>query len=185
MTTGTEELTIRPDLTIGEVLEKWPYTVDVFLAHGIHCVGCGAATFETIEQGILGHGRPRDELEQILVELNQAVDEMRDVVFAVTSKAAKVILDVMEDEGHAGKSLRIRVVPGGCSGFQYEFGFEEEVAEDDTVIEAHGLSVAVDPRSLPLLQGSRLDYVMSVQGAGLKIHNPNATQSCGCGSSFS
>lgn len=185
MSTGTETQAITKDMTIGDVLAKWPWTVDVFTARGIHCAGCGAATFETVEQGILGHGREQAELDAIIEELNAAATEMEGVVFAVTEKAAKIIQDVMEEEGHTGKSLRIKVAPGGCSGFQYEFGFEEERSADDTVVEAHGLTVLLDEKSLPLITGARLDYVMSIQGAGLKIHNPNVVNSCGCGNSFS
>ncbi|MCH7494391.1 iron-sulfur cluster assembly accessory protein [bacterium] len=185
MTTATETQAITKEMTIGEVIAKWPWTVDVFTARGIHCAGCGAATFETVEQGILGHGRDREELEAIIVELNAAVTEMEGVVFSVTEKAARIIQDVMEEEGHTGKSLRIKVAPGGCSGFQYEFGFEEERSPTDTVVEAHGLTVLLDEKTLPLIKGARLDYVMSIQGAGLKIHNPNAASSCGCGNSFS
>lgn len=185
MSTTMETQLITKEMTIGEVIGKWPWTVDVFTARGIHCAGCGAATFETVEQGILGHGREVAELDAIILELNAAVTEMEGVLFAVTEKAARIIQDVMEEEGHSGKSLRIKVAPGGCSGFQYEFGFEEEKGEGDTVVEAHGLTVLLGEKTLPLIKGARLDYVMSIQGAGLKIHNPNAVSSCGCGNSFS
>ena len=79
--------------------------------------------------------------------------------------------------------LRVGVKGGGCSGFQYQLAFDEK-REDDIVFEDHGLQLLVDPQSLAYVDGSQIDYVESLQGAGFQVSNPNVTAACGCGSSF-
>ena len=81
--------------------------------------------------------------------------------------------------------MRVAVLGGGCSGFQYNFSFEEGRNEDDLVIERNGAAVLVDSTSLELLKGSELDYVEEMVGSSFQVKNPNATSSCGCGNSFS
>ena len=81
-------------------------------------------------------------------------------------------------------ALRVKVLGGGCAGFQYDLYFDEQ-AEGDIVSESHGVKLVVDPMSLMYLMGTSIDYVEGLAGAGFKFHNPNATGSCGCGSSFS
>ena len=79
--------------------------------------------------------------------------------------------------------LRVGVKGGGCSGFQYQLAFDEK-REDDIVFEDHGLQLLVDPQSLAYVDGSQIDYVDSLQGAGFQVNNPNVVAACGCGSSF-
>jgi iron-sulfur cluster assembly accessory protein len=83
-----------------------------------------------------------------------------------------------------GKSLRIFVQGGGCSGFQYGFTFDDK-QDGDTVVEADGIEVLVDPMSAPYLDGARVDFVEDLRGSGFVVDNPNAVRSCGCGHSFS
>jgi iron-sulfur cluster assembly accessory protein len=97
--------------------------------------------------------------------------------------AAKVTELLAEEED--GLALRVAVRPGGCSGFSYEMFFDAEVADDDVVREFGTVKVVVDPASADLLKGSTLDYSDGLQGAGFHVTNPNATRTCGCGSSFS
>ncbi len=85
----------------------------------------------------------------------------------------------------AGTMLRVEVIGGGCSGFSYRFGFADAVNADDLVIERDGAKAVVDHASLPFLEGSEIDFVEEVIGASFRIHNPNATSGCGCGTSFS
>ncbi len=85
----------------------------------------------------------------------------------------------------APKALRVAVLGGGCSGFQYEFQLEDEAAADDLVIEQGGQRVLVDPESLPFLSGSVIDFKDELIGARFAVENPNATSTCGCGTSFS
>jgi iron-sulfur cluster assembly accessory protein len=101
----------------------------------------------------------------------------------VTERAAKRIGDILKTEP-AGTMLRVSVEGGGCSGFQYRFDMDHSRAEDDAVIERGGATVLIDSLSLGYLAGAEIDYVDDLIGASFKINNPNATASCGCGTSF-
>jgi len=102
----------------------------------------------------------------------------------VSAKAAARIAIILKGEA-PGSMLRVSVEGGGCSGFQYKFGFDQAAKPDDITIERDGITVLVDEVSAPLLAGSELDYVTELLGASFQIRNPNATASCGCGTSFS
>ncbi len=109
---------------------------------------------------------------------------MTDTTFSVTDSAAKRIAFLASREAKP-VMMRVAVLGGGCSGFQYNFSFEDGRNDDDLVIERNGASVLVDSTSLELLQGSELDYVEEMVGSSFQVKNPNATSSCGCGNSFS
>jgi iron-sulfur cluster assembly accessory protein len=102
----------------------------------------------------------------------------------ITERAAKRIGQILKSEGD-GAILRISVEGGGCSGFQYKFNVEHAQADDDTVISRDAAVVVVDPASVPFLAGSEVDFVDDLIGASFRVNNPNATASCGCGTSFS
>lgn len=102
----------------------------------------------------------------------------------VSAKAAKRIAEILKAEAEPSM-LRVAVTGGGCSGFQYNFTIDDTKMDDDLVIARDGATVLVDPMSLDFLKGSEIDFVDDLIGASFKIHNPNATSSCGCGSSFS
>ena len=101
----------------------------------------------------------------------------------VTDRAAARIKEILADEAPDTK-LRVSVLGGGCSGFSYDFGFDVSEQPDDLVIRQAGATVLIDPISLPYLAGSQIDFVDELIGASFKISNPNATASCGCGTSF-
>lgn len=105
--------------------------------------------------------------------------------FAVTEAAARKVAELIEADGRDGIRLRVQVLGGGCSGFQYDFRFDEEQAEDDLIFERDGVQVLVDLVSIEYLQGSEFDYVEEMIGSSFQVKNPNATASCGCGTSFS
>ncbi len=105
-------------------------------------------------------------------------------IVTLTDKAVEMLKVAMEREGAQGCGLRIGVVGGGCSGFQYQLAFEPEPRAEDAVLEQGGVRIFVDPDSQPHLQGITLDYVTGLHGAGFKFLNPNAERTCGCGSSF-
>jgi iron-sulfur cluster assembly protein/iron-sulfur cluster insertion protein len=105
---------------------------------------------------------------------------------SLTDVAAVKVAELLgEEEGGDGLALRVAVKPGGCSGYSYEMFFDSEVLADDVVREFGAVKVVVDSASAELLTGSTLDYSDGLQGAGFHIVNPNATRTCGCGSSFS
>ena len=102
-----------------------------------------------------------------------------------TENAANKVRQLIDEEGNNELKLRVFVTGGGCSGFQYGFTFEESVNEDDTPLEKNGVTLLVDPMSLQYLTGAEIDYQENAEGAQFVIKNPNATSTCGCGSSFS
>ena len=108
-----------------------------------------------------------------------------DDVLVFTDSAAAKVRELIEEEGNPDLKLRVFVTGGGCSGFQYGFTFDEEVAEDDAVIEKGGVTLLIDPMSYQYLVGAEIDYVEGIEGAQFVIRNPNATTTCGCGQSFS
>jgi iron-sulfur cluster assembly accessory protein len=101
----------------------------------------------------------------------------------VTDRAFARLAEIAEDAG-AAKALRVAVLGGGCSGFQYELKLEDTPAADDLVIEGGGQRVLVDPESLPFLSGAVIDFKDELIGARFAVENPNATSTCGCGTSF-
>ena len=107
----------------------------------------------------------------------------RPIVF--TANAATKVRALIEEEGNPDLKLRIFVSGGGCSGFQYGFTFEEEINNDDATIENNGVVLLVDPMSYQYLVGAEVDFKEDIEGTQFVISNPNATSTCGCGSSFS
>jgi iron-sulfur cluster insertion protein len=102
----------------------------------------------------------------------------------VSESAAKRIATLIAQDGDTGLMLRLSVSGGGCSGFQYGFSFDKTQQQDDHLFERDGVKVVVDDTSLDLLAGSEIDFVEDLVGAAFQVRNPNATSSCGCGSSF-
>lgn len=111
--------------------------------------------------------------------------ETQEVPLLFTDSAAAKVRELIEEEGNSALKLRVFVTGGGCSGFQYGFTFDEEVADDDTVLEKSGVTLLIDPMSFQYLSGAEIDYSEGLEGAQFVIKNPNATSTCGCGSSFS
>ncbi|MCH7950326.1 MAG: iron-sulfur cluster insertion protein ErpA [Candidatus Dadabacteria bacterium] len=105
-------------------------------------------------------------------------------MFSVSTKAVEEIKKLLAEENIPDSVLRVRVVPGGCSGFSYEMGFDDEIEKSDEIIEAQGVRVAIDELSYPYIEGGVLDYNNGLNGTGFSISNPNATGTCGCGTSF-
>jgi iron-sulfur cluster insertion protein len=102
-----------------------------------------------------------------------------------TDSAAAKVADLIAEEGNTDLKLRVFVQGGGCSGFQYGFTFDEVTNEDDTTMTKNGVSLLIDAMSYQYLVGAEIDYKEDLQGAQFVIKNPNATSTCGCGSSFS
>lgn len=103
----------------------------------------------------------------------------------VSPQAAQKVKNLVEEESNPALKLRVFVTGGGCSGFQYGFSFDEELAEDDTVVEKDGISVVVDSLSFQYLVGATVDYEEGLAGSRFVVTNPNASTTCGCGASFS
>lgn len=110
---------------------------------------------------------------------------MTEALIDFTDNAADKVSELIQEDGNLNLKLRIYVSGGGCSGFEYNFAFDEVVNEDDTVIEKNAVSLLVDAMSFQYLAGASIDYLEGLEGARFVINNPNATSTCGCGSSFS
>jgi iron-sulfur cluster assembly protein len=115
----------------------------------------------------------------------EIVERPQTAVLNLTEKAAYKVKELMAEEP-AGEAevLRVAIQGGGCSGFQYGLGFDRGSQEGDLELEQHGVTVVVDPFSVPYLQGATIDFLDGLQESGFKIDNPNATSACGCGHSF-
>ena len=115
--------------------------------------------------------------------MNAMTDVQDPLLF--TDNAANKVKQLIEEEGNTELKLRVFVSGGGCSGFQYGFTFDEVANEDDTVMNKNGVQLLIDPMSFQYLVGAEIDYQENLEGAQFVIKNPNATTTCGCGSSFS
>jgi len=162
---------------------------------GVHCVGCHVSPFESLEMGFKGHGMTDDDVENAVKKLNVVIKknpheqkarekeiDLSNAKIFVTDKAANKIKEILAQEKK--QALRVSVQPGGCSGFQYGLELDDNSTDNDIIVKNKGIKLFVDKASMAKLNGANIDYLDSLQGAGFKISNPNATSSCGCGSSF-
>lgn len=178
---------ITKDMTIGDVVAKYPAVIEPLQEAGVHCVGCHVSYSESLEDGFKGHGMTDEEVDLVITRLNKAVAEYKveeGKDFIITSKAAEKLIEVLKENSKEGSGLRVEIVPGGCSGFQYGLELDDKTTDLDITIEEKGVKVIISKENLQFLKGARLDYVDSLQGAGFKISNPNVHSSCGCGQSF-
>jgi iron-sulfur cluster assembly protein len=180
--------TISSDMTIGDILSKFPHAsqrlAQAITNAGLHCVGCNAATWETLEAGMMGHGMPRTAVDALVEKLNTILqDKMDPTTITATPRAAKKFMEIAVEDGKPGAALRFGDTAGGCSGFEYVLDFSEKAQPDDQVFEAHGLQIHVTKGMVKRLMGSVIDYVDGLYGAGFKVSNPNVKSSCGCGKS--
>lgn len=198
MAQTTVEQRLKRDLTIGDILQKYPDAAPLLTEKGIHCVGCHVSPFETIEDGFRSHGMSEEEIDTILADVNEKLDsalknkpEQREApigsTIAVTGTAATKVIDLMKKEGKdpAKTFLRIGVLPGGCSGMTYDFSFDiYGKQQEDHIVVKDGLTVLIDKKSLGIIADVTIDYTETLHGAGFVVKNPNAKGGCGCGKSF-
>lgn len=178
---------ITKDMTIGDVVAKYPAAIEPLQSAGVHCVGCHVSYVETLEQGFKGHGMSDEEVNAVIDRINAAIEESKfeegkDII--VTNKAAEKLREILKENNKGESGLRVEVVPGGCSGFQYGLELDDNTNDLDLIFEEKGVKIIVSKENMNFLKGAKLDYVDSLQGGGFKISNPNAKSSCGCGQSF-
>ena len=179
---------IEKDMTIEEILSAFPQKsqklAQAMMNRGLHCVGCHASTWETLEEGMLGHGFSMEDLSDLLETLNAILKESVDPEkIQMTERAAKKFQEILKEEGKTGYGLRLSERAGGCSGFEYGLDFSKEAQEEDQVFHSHGVDIHINKVILPRMIGTEIDYVDGLQGAGFKISNPNVKSSCACSSS--
>ena len=185
---GCMQETISRDMTIEEIFKRFPSKSQKLAQEmtnaGLHCVGCSAATWETVEAGMYSHGFTDEQIDGLIGKLNTILKEKEDLsTITLTEKAAKKLSGILAEEGKAHWGLRFGEKAAGCSGFEYFLDYSEKPKAGDTVFESQGIQIHVHHKSLDRLLGCVIDYVDGLQGAGFKISNPNVKASCGCGTS--
>jgi iron-sulfur cluster assembly accessory protein len=184
------EQKISKEMTIEEIFSRFPQKsqklAQEMTNQGLHCVGCGAAVWETLEAGMLGHGFAPDAIDSLVDRLNEILEEQIDhSKIVLTKRAAEKYQHILKEEGKEGWGLRFGDKAAGCSGFEYVLDYSEKAKEDDEVFASHGIEVHVNKKDLSRLIGSEIDFVDGLNGSGFKISNPNVKGSCGCGKSQS
>lgn len=172
---------------------------EMLLDFGIHCIGCGASTFETLGQGVLGHGFSEQQLDKLINDLNKVISEETETesktdanqeitaeIFSLklTEHAVKKVKQVIKQRKTPSATLRVSVIPGGCSGYMYDMQFIDKPSKDDLNFKQNGVNIAVDKKSTDMLHGMEIDYIDTLNESGFKFNNPNAEHGCGCGKSF-
>lgn len=186
MTLQQEKIT--PEMTIGEIFSKFPHKsqrlAQAMTNAGLHCSSCSAATWETLEAGMIGHGMNQAAIQKLVDQLNSILEEEIDLnTITLTPRAAKKFREFAQEEGSENCALRFGDSAGGCGGFQYILDFSEQAEEGDAIFQSEGIEIHIKKGMLGRLLGSVIDYVDGLQGAGFKISNPNVKSSCGCGTS--
>lgn len=185
---STSNQTIHRHMTIEEILSLFPHKAQR-LAHeitsaGLHCVGCHAATWETLEAGMLGHGMTVEAIDRLEGRLNALLAEKVDAsTITITPRAAAKYLQILEDEGKAGYGIRFAEKMAGCNGFEYLLDYSEKANVDDVTFTSCGIEVHIQKDMVQRLVGAEIDFIDGLQGSGFKISNPNVRSSCGCGTS--
>jgi len=185
---AVKETKVHRQMTIDSILALFPYKAQRLTQEltnaGLHCVGCHAATWETLEGGMFGHGKTDSQIDELVRRLNAILEEEEDLTtITLTPKAAAKFREILQEEGKEGWGLRFGEKMAGCSGFEYLLDYSEKANEDDEVFVSEGIEIHVRNSSVPRLKGARIDFVDGLQGAGFKITNPNVRSSCGCGTS--
>jgi iron-sulfur cluster assembly protein len=184
-----KEATIHRHMTIDQILSMFPYKAQRLSQEitnaGLHCIGCHAATWETLEAGMLGHGMKEEAIERLVRRLNALLDEPEadPTTITLTPRAAQKFQEILKEEEKEGWALRFGDKMAGCSGFEYVLDYSEKPSASDKVYESQGIQIHVDVASAARVEGSEIDFVDALQGAGFKISNRKAKSSCGCGSS--
>lgn len=186
--TTEPQTTIHRQMTIEEILGMFPHKAQKLSQEitnaGLHCVGCHAATWETLEGGMVGHGKTNEEIDRLVTRLNALLAEkVEHNTISITPRAAAKFLEILAEEGKQGWGLRYGEELGGCSGFEYVLDYSEKADADDETFSGNGIDIHVKKAIVPRLMGSEIDYVDGIRGSGFKISNPNVKSSCGCGKS--
>lgn len=179
---------IHRQMTIETILSMFPHKAQKLSQEitnaGLHCVGCQAATWETLEAGMYGHGMNDEQIDRLVGRLNALLEEQTDnSTITITPRAAKKYLQILEEEGKQGWGLRFAERMAGCNGFEYALDYSEKALHTDEVFISLGIEIHIDKPMVNRLLGSEIDFIDGLQGSGFKISNPNVRSSCGCGTS--
>ncbi|MBS3904117.1 MAG: iron-sulfur cluster assembly accessory protein [Simkania sp.] len=181
---------ITKTMTIEEIFSRFPNKSQRLAQEitnaGLHCVGCQAATWETLEAGMLGHGYSEEAIEELVGLLNEVLEEKTDpTTITLTKRAAEKYRAILTEDGREGWGLRFADRAAGCSGFEYVLDYSQKASPSDRIFHSEGLEIHVEEAIVSRLIGSEIDYVDGLNGSGFKISNPNVRSACGCGKSQS
>jgi iron-sulfur cluster assembly accessory protein len=184
-----KEAQITREMTIEDIFKKFPAKgqrlAQEMTSAGLQCVGCCAATWETLEAGMYSHEYSDEEIDDLVDRLNAILEETQDPdTISLSEKAAKKFREILEEEGKANWGLRFGEKAAGCSGFEYTLDYSEKPKHGDMVFESHGVQIHVAHKSLERLMGCHIDYKEGLNG-GFAITNSKVKGSCHCGSSHS
>ena len=187
MTTQTDNK-INAQMTIENILSMFPYKAQKLSQEitnaGLHCVGCHAATWETLEAGMMSHGMNQQAIDKLVNRLNALLAEEVDAsTITLTDRAAKKYLEILAEDGKLGWGLRFAEKMAGCNGFEYALDYSEKALPDDLTFESVGIDIHVNKNMVSRLLGAEIDFLDGLQGSGFKISNPNVRSACGCGTS--
>jgi len=148
---------------------------------GLHCVGCSAATWETLEAGMASHGMSDRQIDEMVAQLNQIIVSTHDEsTITLTELAAQKFCDLLVKEKKEGWSLRVGIHATSCCGYEYFLDYSANAQSDDAVFESHGVQIHVQQKVVPHLLGIVIDYTEGSRGAGFKISSPS--NGCCCNS---
>jgi iron-sulfur cluster assembly accessory protein len=178
---------ITREMTIEDIFKKFPSKgqklAQEMTSAGLQCVGCCAATWETLEAGMYSHEYADEEIDELIRRLNGILNEKEDPdTISLSERAAKKFKDILEEEGKADWGLRFGEKAAGCSGFEYTLDYSEKPKHGDAIFESHGIQIHVQQKSLERLMGCNIDYKEGLNG-GFSISNDKVKGSCGCGNS--
>ncbi len=179
---------INREMTIEDILGMFPNKAQKLSQEitnaGLHCIGCHAAVWETLEAGMMKHGKTNEQIDELTRRLNALLNEPVDAgTISITERGAAKFQEILTDEGKHGWGMRFSEELAGCNGYEFILDFSEKADEDDEIFNSSGVEIHVKKAMISRLLGSEIDYVEGLRGAGFKISNPNVRSACGCGSS--
>ncbi len=179
---------VSREMTIEDILNMFPNKAQRLSQEitnaGLHCIGCHAAVWETLEAGMMKHGKSDTQIDELVKRLNELLNEpVNEGTIALTERGAAKFLEILTDEDKQGWGLRFSEELAGCNGYEFVLDFSEKADADDEIFCSQNVEIHVKKAMVPRLLGSEIDYVEGLRGAGFKISNPNVRSACGCGSS--
>ena len=175
---------VTKDMTIGDVVNKYPETASVMLSYGLHCVGCSVNPYETIENGCLGHGIDEKTIDKLIKDINVVIKKREKIIdkeISITDNAAKKLKEFMKEENKKYCGVRLGVTDTG-STLQYSLDFTNKPNNKEEVFADKGIKIFIQKECIKLIKGTEIDYIENERGSGFKIDNPNVNVSEGCGS---
>jgi iron-sulfur cluster assembly protein len=180
---------VSRQMTIQEILGMFPYKAQRLSQEitnaGLHCVGCHAAVWETLEAGMYTHGKTDEQINELVDRLNALLLEKMDTsTIQMSAEAATKFLEILAEEGKQGWGMRFSQQMAGCNGFEYVLDFSKMATPKDRVFLSHGIEIHVEEPLVSFLLGSEIGFKRGRMGeSGFVVSNPNVGSSCGCGSS--